>query len=203
MIFQIAIGYFERTENKMAIIIVLVIILALIIGGIAWVVGVQNNLVRLKQQCKEDWSNIDVQMQRRFDLIPNLVETVKGYAKHESSTLAAVINARNAGMNALKSGNVKEAANADKALTVAVNALTEAYPQLQANQNYLALQEELTTTENQLAFARQTYNKSTSSYNTAIQMFPSSIIANTLNFHECDMFEIDNEEARTAPKVSF
>lgn len=187
----------------MAIIIVLVIILALIIGGIAWVVGVQNNLVRLKQQCKEDWSNIDVQMQRRFDLIPNLVETVKGYAKHESSTLTAVINARNTGMNALKSGNVKEAANADKALTVAVNALTEAYPKLQANQNYLALQEELTTTENQLAFARQTYNKSTSSYNTAIQMFPGSIIANTLNFHESDMFEIDNDEARTAPKVAF
>ena len=187
----------------MGFIIALVVIIALIVGIVAWVIGVQNKLVRMRNACKEDWGNIDVQLQRRFDLIPNLVEAVKGYAHHESAALTNVIAARNAGMNALKTGDIKGAAKSDKALSLAINAVSEAYPQLQANQNYMALQEELTTTENQLAFARQSYNRSTSGYNTAIQMFPGSVIAGMLNFHEGDMFEIDDEQASHAPKVSF
>lgn len=181
-------------------ILALIIIIVLIV---AWAIGVQNKLVRLKNACKEDWGNIDVQLQRRFDLIPNLVDTVKGYAKHESEVLTNVIAARNAGMNALKTGDVKGAAESDKALSLAINAIGEAYPQLQANQNYLALQEELATTENQIAFARQSYNRSTARYNTAVQMFPSSIVARIMGFHEGDMFELDDKQASRAPKVSF
>lgn len=187
----------------MAIITALLIILVIIIAIILWVIKTQNNLVKLKNACSEDWSNINIQLQRRFDLIPNLVETVKGYANHESKTLTNVIAARNAGMKALKTGNVKAAAQSDKALSLAINAISEAYPQLQANQNYLALQEELSTTENQIAFSRQSYNNSVNNYNTAIQMFPGSVVAGMLNFHENDMFELDDEQAKHAPKVSF
>lgn len=187
----------------MAIVITLVIILAIIIGIIAWVIGIQNGLVRLRNQSKQAWANIEVQLKRRFDLIPNLVSTVKTYAAHESETLTAVINARNAAQKAVSAGSVKEYAAADKALTLAVNAVSEAYPQLQANQNFMALQEELTTTENQIAFARQAYNDATTEYNNSVQMFPGSVIAGMLNFKEGDLFEVDSEEVANAPKVQF
>lgn len=187
----------------MGFIIALVIILVIILAIIGWVIGIQNNLVKLRNRSKEAWANTEAQLQRRFDLIPNLVNTVKGYAKHESETLTAVMKARSAAQQAMSTHSVKDAAAADKALSFAVNAVSEAYPELQANRNFMALQEELTTTENQIAFARQAYNDCTMEYNNAVQMFPGSVLAGMLNFREGDMFEVESEAAAHAPTVQF
>jgi LemA protein len=166
-------------------------------------ISVYNALVGKKVRCDEAWSQIDVQLKRRYDLIPNLVETVKGYAKHESETLENVIKARNA---AISANGVADQAGAENMLSGALGklfALSESYPDLKANQNFGQLQEELTSTENKIAFARQNYNDSVAVYNIAVMKFPNNMIAGMFNFSKRDMFEIDEPAQREAPKVSF
>ena len=179
-------------------IIIGVVLLLLII----YLIAAYNGLIRKRNQIENAWSQIDVQLKRRHDLIPNLVETVKGYAEHEKSTLDAVIRARNAAMAAHTPG---EHAQAEGALTGTLRqlfALGEAYPDLKANQNFLALQEELTATEGRVAYARQFYNDSVLDYNNKLQQFPTMIYAKMLNFERREYFEID-EGARSTPSVEF
>jgi len=177
-------------------------------------VSVYNRLVRLRNRYRNAFSQIDVQLKRRYDLIPNLVEVAKGYMKHERETLEAVIKARNqavsAGQQAAQNPGDPEAmrglAGAEGALTGALGrlfALFENYPDLKANQNMLALQEELTSTENKVAFARQAYNDAVMTYNTARESFPASVVANMAGFREAHLFEIEEPEQREAPRVSF
>ncbi len=166
-------------------------------------VAIYNGLVQKRVRCEEAWSQIDVQLKRRYDLIPNLVETVKGYAAHERETLENVIQARNAAIGA---DGVQQQAEAENMLSGALRqlfALSEAYPNLKANQNFAQLQEELTSTENKIAFARQHYNDTVAVYNIAIQKFPNNMVAGPLGFHKRDMFEIEAPEQREAPKVEF
>ena len=180
-----------------------VIIVGVIVVVIAGLVGIYNGLVGKRIRCQEAWSQIDVQLKRRYDLIPNLVETVKGYAAHEKDTLERVIHARN---QAISAQGVKQQAEAENFLSGALRqlfALSESYPNLKANENFAQLQEELTSTENKIAFARQHYNDSTAVYNTARETFPSSLIANTFGFGRQEYFEIDNPAARQAPQVKF
>ena len=181
---------------------IIVIVAVLVVTALA-VVAIYNGLVSKRVRCREAWSQIDVQLKRRYDLIPNLVETVKGYAAHEKETLERVIQARN---QAVAAEGVKQQAEAENFLTGALKqlfALSESYPDLKANQNFAQLQEELTSTENRIAFARQHYNDSSAIYNTARQKFPNSIVAGMFNFKEQDFFEIEEPEAREAPKVEF
>ena len=191
-----------------------IVIGALLLFAVLFVVGMYNKLVALRNRFKNAYAQIDVQLKRRYDLIPNLVETAKGYLKHERGTLEAVIAAR----NAASSANVRAAANpgdpaamqqlvaAEGSLTGALGrlfALAEAYPDLKANQTMAQLMEELTSTENKVSFARQAYNDSVMVYNTQREVFPSSIIAGTFNFAPAELFVIDKPEQREAPKVSF
>jgi len=166
-----------------------------------------NGLVGLRNQVKNAWSQIDVQLKRRYDLIPNLVETVKGYAAHERATLEAVINARNVAQSVASSGGgVGERARAEGELSSALARLmvvVEQYPNLKANQNFLSLQEELTSTENKISFSRQYYNDSVLRYNNKTEMFPSNIIASISGFKLSEFFEVKTTEEREAPKVSF
>jgi len=162
-----------------------------------------NSLVQKRVRCQEAWSQIDVQLKRRYDLIPNLVETVKGYAAHERETLEAVINARNQAINA---SGVEAQAEAENMLTGTLRqlfALSESYPALKANENFARLQEELTSTENKIAFSRQHYNDSGAVYNTARLKFPNNIVANMFGFKEQDYFELEDTQQREAPKVEF
>ncbi len=162
-----------------------------------------NSLVRLRQQVNNAWSQIDVQLRRRYDLIPNLVETVKGYMQYEQATLEKVILAR---QRAIEAQGVRQQAEAENALTRALGglfALAENYPQLKASENMARLQEELASTENKIAFARQFYNDSVMEYNTKIEQFPSNIIATLFNFRKSDLFEIDLPEAREPVRVQF
>ena len=186
-----------------AAIIIGVIVLILIIIYIAN----YNGLVGLRNQVKNAWAQIDVQLKRRHDLIPNLVETVKGYAAHERGTLEAVTNARNIAQSVASSGgSVADRAKAEGELSSALSrllAVVENYPNLKANQNFLALQEELTSTENKISFSRQYYNDSVLRYNNKTQMFPSNIIAGISGFKQSDFFEVKTAEEREAPKVSF
>lgn len=165
-----------------------------------------NGLVRLRNIVKNAWSQIDVQLKRRFDLIPNLVETAKGYMKHENETFVKVTEARAQAMAAINSGNVKEvgaaAANLDGSLAKMMMTF-ENYPELKANQNFLALQEELSSTENKIAFARQAYNDAVLEYNNKVEMFPTNIIAGMFNFKQSDFFEIEDKSEKQAPKVTF
>lgn len=173
------------------------------LGLIGWFVASYNGLVRLRNQMEEAWAQIDVQLKRRHDLIPNLVETVKGYATHEKETLEKVIQARNAAVNAR---GVDQQAKAENALTGALaglNVVVERYPDLKANQNFLSLQEELTSTENKVGFARTFYNDQVRAYNTRIQSIPDNIIAGMFNFDEAEYFEIEEPAQREAPKVQF
>ncbi len=191
------------------IILVLVVILAL------WGVGIYNRLVQLRNQVNNAWSQIDVQLQRRYDLIPNLVEAVKGYMSYEKGTLEAVINARNQAQAARtqveKSGgptasSIKELATADAALRGAVTnimALAENYPQLRASENMQQLQEELSSTENRVAFARQAYNDNVMRYNTTQQEFPANLLASTFGHHPVELFQVEDQQVKKAPKVSF
>ncbi|MFO8101544.1 MAG: LemA family protein [Dehalococcoidia bacterium] len=182
--------------------IVVGVIVALIIIGL---VVIYNGLIRLRNQMKNAWSQIDVQLKRRRDLIPNLVETVKGYASHERETLEAVTNARNIAQSAEGKGP-REQSKAEGELSGALArllAVAESYPDLKANQNFLALQEELTSTENKIAFSRQFYNDSVMSFNNKIQMFPSNIVAGMFNFSEGDFFEVETPTEREVPQVSF
>ncbi len=180
-----------------------VVLLALLVGVLIWVVAIYNGLVRLRNQVKNAWSQIDVQLKRRHDLIPNLVETVKGYAGHEKSTLEGVTQAR---ARAVSANGVGEQAQAEQELSGALGRLmlvVEQYPDLKANQNFLGLQEELTSTENRIGFSRQHYNDSVMGYNTKIQSFPPNIIAGMFKFGEEEFFELEDAAAREVPKVAF
>jgi LemA protein len=197
-----------------------VLLAILVIGGglllvaAMFVAGIYNRLVALRNRFKNAFAQIDVQLKRRNDLIPNLVETVKGYMAHEKGTLEAVIQARNAAVTAGKTAAANPGdASAMAGLTTAEGnlngvlgrlfALAEAYPDLKANQNMLALQEELGSTENKIAFSRQAYNDAVMQYNTARETFPNVVVANFMNFTEARLFEVESEKERQAPKVSF
>ncbi len=182
-----------------------------VIGGIVLLmfvsgISMYNGLVNRKVETENAWSQIDVQLKRRYDLIPNLVETVKGYASHEKETLERVIQARNMAINA---SGVKDQAEAENMLSGALKsifALSESYPDLKANQNFLSLQEELTATENRIGFARQHYNDVVSRYNSALMRFPSNVIAGMTGFRQVEFFQLDAHEmaaVRQAPQVKF
>lgn len=181
------------------------IILGLIVFSVLFVIGIYNGLVQLRNRAKNAWSQIDVQLKRRHDLIPNLVETAKGYMNHERETLSRVTEARAKAMGA-RSGNVGDISKAEAGLSSALSNFlltVENYPELKANQNFLALQEELASTENRIAYARQAYNDDVMFYNNKIEMFPSNIIANSFNFEKNAFFEIEDKKEKEAPKVSF
>ena len=181
----------------------MLIALGIIIVLIIAIVSLYNNLVRLRQKVKNSWSQIDVQLQRRFDLIPNLVETVKGYMEHEDSVLTKVAELRTSWANA---GTVAEKADLDNQLSGALKtimAVSENYPDLKANQNFLELQQELQNTENKISFSRQFYNDSVTMYNTKLEVVPSNIIASMFNFKPEELFKTESEEARKNVKVDF
>ena len=183
--------------------IVLLVLVGLVIVVGLWFVLTYNGLVRLRNQVKNAWSQIDVQLKRRYDLIPNLIETVKGYAAHEKETLERVVQARQRGIDA---SNVKDQQEAENMITGALRklfALSEAYPDLKANQNFLALQEELASTENKIGFARQYYNDSTKEFNIRQEVFPANLVAPMLGFEPSDFFEMEEASQREAPKVQF
>jgi len=186
------------------------IFLIVVIGVVLLVaVSIYNRLVRKRVSTENAWSQIDVQLKRRHDLIPNLVETVKGYASHEKDTLERVIQARNSAIDASNGGNVEQASKAESALSGALRqifALSESYPDLKANQNFAQLQEEIASTENRISFARQHYNDSVGVYNTAIQQIPANIVAGIGGFQKREFFELDASEAeavKAVPQVSF
>jgi len=184
----------------MVSLIIVVIALALLV---IFVIGIYNALIRLRNQVDNAWSQIDVQLKRRHDLIPNLVETAKGYMQHERQTFEAITQARSRAMGAK---TVSEASKAEGSLGEALSKfmlVVENYPDLKANQNFLAVQEELTGTENKISFARQSYNDQTLFFNNKIQMFPSNIIANMFKFGKRDFFELEVAAEREVPKVSF
>jgi LemA protein len=179
------------------------IVLGVVFVVFLWGVAIFNGLTRRRVAAGAAWSDIDVQLKRRYDLIPNLVETVKGYAGHERQTLEGVIRAR---QQAIDASGVREQARAENLLTGALRqlfALSERYPQLKANENFMHLQEELTSTENKIGFARQHYNDSAGQYNEATAVFPSNLIAGMFNFRRMDFFELEDTAQREAPKVKF
>ena len=179
------------------------IILGVVVVLAVMVIGMYNSLVRFRNQVENAWSQIDVQLKRRHDLIPNLVETAKGYMEHERGTFEAITEARSKAMGA---NNVGDSGKAEGALTDALSKfmlVVENYPDLKANQNFLSLQETLTSTENKIAFARQGYNDQVLFFNNKIQVFPSNVIANTFNFTTREFFEIEDAAQREVPKVSF
>lgn len=185
--------------------IALWVILGIIVVLFFIVIGMYNGLVGFRNQVKNAWAQIDVQLKRRHDLIPNLVETVKGYAKHEQGTFELVTKARNMAQQAISAGPA-ERGKVEGELSAALGrlfAVAEAYPELKASQNFLALQEELTSTENKISFSRQFYNDSVLKFNNKIQMFPSNIIAGMFNFKLGEFFQTSAPEEREAPKVSF
>ncbi len=167
------------------------------------VVGLYNTLVRLRKRCDNGWAQIDVQLKRRYDLIPNLIETVKGYMAHEKTVLENVTKAR---QQAIDVSGVKDQAKAENMLTSTLRtlfAVSENYPDLKANTNMLAMQEELVSTENKISFARQHYNDCVMSYNTRTETVPSNFVAAIFGFKQADFFELEDEGQREAPKVSF
>ena len=183
--------------------IIVAIILAIVLAIVIFFVVVYNGLVRARQKVKNAWSQIDVQLQRRFDLIPNFVETVKGYMKHEEETLAKVTELRTSWAN---TSTVKDKAELDNQLSSTLKtimAVSENYPELKANENFMQLSEELRNTENKIAFSRQFYNDTVTMYNTKLRVFPSSIIAGMFNFTPSDLFKTDSDEARQNVKVDF
>ena len=194
----------------MWIIVVLVILAAIVF----WLIGMYNNLVNLRNRVRNAFSQIDVQLTRRYDLIPNLIEAVKGYMKHERETLEAVVNARNSAVAGLKQAAADPAnPKAIKALAAAETtlggtlgrlfALAESYPDLKASQNMMQFQEELASTENKVAFARQAFNDAVMTFNNACQNFPSNVVANNFGFQPAEFLEIGDERKREVPKVSF
>lgn len=198
----------------MSALILLGVLLAIVVVLALWVAGIYNRLVGLRNRFKNAFAQIDVQLKRRYDLIPNLVETAKGYLKHERETLEAVIKARNIALAASQSAAANPAdANAVRGLAAAETGLTgalsrlmvvsEQYPDLKANQNMMQLTEELTSTENKIAFARQAYNDSVMSYNTTRETFPNVIFSGMFGFLPAELFKIDDPTERNAPKVSF
>ncbi len=190
------------------------ILLGIIVAFIAFIISIYNGLVTSRNGYKNAFAQIDVQLQRRHDLIPNLVETVKGYIKHERETLEAVIAARNTAVTSLKTaaaspgdpGAMKQLTSAEGMLTGALGrlmAVAEAYPDLKANQNMMQLSEELASTENRVAFARQAFNDSVMGYNNKREVFPNNIIAGAFGFNAAQQLELETPQARQAPKVSF
>ena len=197
-----------------AVLIVLGVLLLIVIVLGLWVAGIYNSLVALRNRFKNAFAQIDVQLKRRYDLIPNLVEVAKGYMKHESGTLEAVIKARNvayaasqtAAANPADAGAMKNLLGAESGLAGAMSRLmvvSEQYPDLKANQNMMQLTEEMTSTENKISFARQAYIDSVMGYNTTRESFPTNFLAGMFNFTEAQLFQIDDAAERTAPKVSF
>jgi LemA protein len=183
-------------------VVVAIVIIAIIVLAVIVFVVLYNGLVQLKHRIDNAWSQIDVQLQRRHDLIPNLVETVKGYAAHERGTLEAVVQARN---SAIAAKGPAEQAQAENVLSGALRqlfALSEAYPDLKANENFLNLQEELTSSEDRVAYARQFYNDSVFKYNAKIQSIPTNLIAGMLSYREREYFEVESA-AREVPRVQF
>jgi len=190
------------------------VLLGLIVLFVLFLVGIYNSLVTLRNRFKNAFSQIDVQLKRRYDLIPNLVETAKAYMKHERETLEAVVQARSqavtaegrAAANPADANAMKGLMGAEAALTGALGrlfALMESYPDLKANQNMAQLSEELTSTENRVAFSRQAYNDAVTEYNTSREKFPNVIIANSMGFTAAPLFEVESKEERQAPKVKF
>ncbi len=181
------------------------VIIAAVVLFILWIIGAYNGLVGFRNAVKNAWAQIDVQLKRRYDLIPNLVETVKGYAKHERETFEMVTKARNLAQQASSAG-ASERGKLEGELGMALGrllAVAEAYPELKANQNFLALQEELTSTENKISFSRQYYNDSVLKYNNKIQMFPSNVIAGMFNFKLGEFFEVTTPAEKEPVKVKF
>ena len=194
--------------------ILVIVVVVPVFFVLMWIVGAYNRLVALRNRFKNAYAQIDVQLKRRYDLIPNLVETAKGYIKHERGTLEAVIAARNvasaANVRAAQSPGdaaaMKDLSGAETALTSTLGrlfAVAEAYPDLKANTTMMALMEELTSTENKVAFARQAYNDSVMAYNTQRETFPTNMIAGPFNFGPAELFVIEKPEEKEAPKVSF
>ena len=182
--------------------VVAIVIIAIIVLAVIVFVVLYNGLVQLRNRIDNAWSQIDVQLKRRHDLIPNLVETVKGYAAHERGTLEAVVQARN---SAIAAKGPAEQAQAENVLSGALRqlfALSEAYPDLKANENFLNLQEEITSSEDRIAYARQFYNDSVLKYNAKIQSIPSNLIAGMLSYREREYFEVESA-AREVPRVQF
>ncbi len=197
-----------------AFLVFLAVAAVVVLLVIFFVVGIYNRLVRLRNRYENAYSQIDVQLKRRYDLIPNLVETCKGYMKHERETLEAVIQARNSAVTASSQASAKPGdpkamqglAQAESGLGQTLGrlfALSESYPDLKANQNMLSLQEELTSTENKVTFARQAFNDSVTAYNTRRELFPDSFIAGTFNFAPAELWEIEAPEEREVVEVSF
>lgn len=192
----------------------LLILLAIVAAVVVWAVVIYNRLVELRNRVRNAFSQIDVQLTRRYDLIPNLVEAVKGYMGHERNTLEAVVTARNAAANQLRQAAadpsnpeaIKALGEAEATLAGTLGrlfALVESYPDLKANQNMLHLQEELTATENRVAFARQAFNDSVMTYNTACESFPANFVAKNFSFKTAEFLEIESPEKRAVPAVSF
>ncbi len=195
-----------------AILIVLAVLVGLVVLVALWVMGMYNGLVKLRNRYRNAFAQIDVQLKRRHDLIPNLVETAKGYMKHERETLEAVIQARNTASSARQGANTEDAASmsalmaAEGGLGSALGrlfALSEAYPDLKSNANMMQLSEELTSTENKVAFSRQAYNDAVTEYNTRTEVFPASVIAGMFNFGQATLFEVSEAAEREAVKVEF
>jgi LemA protein len=191
-----------------------VIVVGIIVVVVFWAIQIYNKLVNLRNRVRNAFSQIDVQLTRRYDLIPNLVEAVKGYMAHERGTLEAVIQARNAAVSGLKRAaedpsdaeSIKQLAAAEATLGGTLGrlfALAEAYPDLKANQNMMHFQEELAATENKVAFSRQSFNDSVMTYNNACQNFPNNIVANVFDFRRAQFLDIGDEDKRSAPQVSF
>jgi len=194
--------------------IIAIVVLVVVVGLIGFLIGGYNKLVTLRNRFKNAYAQIDVQLKRRYDLIPNLVETAKGYIKHERETLEAVTQARNIAYAAAKAAAanpgdaaaMKSLGSAETGLAGTLSRLmmvSESYPDLKANQNMMQLSEELTSTENKISFARQAYNDSVMTYNTDREVFPSNLIAGMFNFGPAELFVIDKPEQKDAPKVSF
>ena len=191
-----------------------IVILVVLVAIIVWIIQMYNNLVRLRNRVRNGFAQIDVQLTRRYDLIPNLVEAVKGYMKHERETLEAVIEARNAAVAGLKRAEadpanpdaIKELVAAEATLGGTLGrlfALAESYPDLKADQNMMQLQEELTSTENKVSFARQAFNDAVMTFNNACESFPSSLVANNFGFKQAEFLDIGDEAKRDVPQVSF
>ena len=194
---------FERLLAARDVPIGAIVVGAMVLVPVVWIIATINRFVRLGNLIKESWSNVDVVLKRRYDLIPNLVETVRGYAKHEREVLAEVIAARDRA--AASNGRAAEQAEDENRLVHSVNTLlarAEAYPELKANQNFLALQQELVNTEDRIAAARRFYNANVREHNTLVDQFPSMLVARIMNRQKVDFFEVEDLAIRMAPKVA-
>ena len=183
--------------------IAIYIVIALVVIAILWLIGVFNSLVKMRNQTNEAWSDIDVQLKRRYDLIPNLIETVKGYAKHERELFEKVTQARTAAMSAQGAEAKGQTENMLTGALKSLFAVAEAYPDLKANQNFLKLQDELSDTENKIQAARRFYNGNVRDFNTKMEVFPNNLIASTMGFKKFDFFQLEEEAAKEPVKVQF